>query len=128
MPLYEYECDACGRRFELIRKFSDPAVEVCELCEKGPVRRLQSAPAIQFKGSGFYITDYARQDGDKGKPDKAASEKAKDAKSDAAAADKGGSSETKTETATKTEGTAKSDPPPKPATPSPAPSASSTKD
>ena len=70
------------------------------------------------------------QDGDKGKPDKAASEKAKDAKSDAAAADKGGSgsSETKTDTATKTEGTAKSDPPPKPATPSPAPSASSTKD
>ena len=127
MPLYEYECDACGRRFELIRKFSDPAVEVCELCEKGPVRRLQSAPAIQFKGSGFYITDYARQDGEKGKPDKEATEKSKDAKSDAAA-DKGGSSETKTETTTKSDGAAKSDPPPKPATPSPAPSASSTKD
>lgn len=58
MPLYEYECDACGRRFEVIRKFSDPPVETCELCEGGPVRRLQSAPAIQFKGSGFYITDY----------------------------------------------------------------------
>ena len=127
MPLYEYECDGCGRRFELIRKFSDPAVEVCELCGKGPVRRLQSAPAIQFKGSGFYITDYARQDGEKGKSDKVAADKSKDAKSDAAAADKGGSSETKAET-TKSDGATKSDPSPKPATSAPAPSAPSTKD
>ena len=129
MPLYEYECEACGRRFELIRKFSDPAVELCALCEKGPVKRLQSAPAIQFKGSGFYITDYARQGGDTGKPDKAATEKSKDAKSDAAAADKGGASETKSDTAAKADGPAKSDPPAKPApSPSSAPSAPSTKD
>ena len=106
MPLYEYECEACGHRFELIRKFSDPVLEVCTHCEKGPVKRLQSAPAIQFKGSGFYITDYARQ-GDKEKPDKAATEKSKDAKSDAAAADKGGPSETKSDTAAKTDGPAK---------------------
>ena len=127
MPLYEYECEACGRRFELIRKFSDPSVEVCALCEKGPVRRLQSAPAIQFKGSGFYITDYAKQGGDKGKGDKVSSEQSKDAKSDAAAADKGGSSETKADTATKTEAPAKSETAAKPVTPSPAPSAPSTK-
>src|SRR5688572_27011371 len=61
MPLYEYECEACGQRFELIRKFSDPPLDVCALCGKGPVERQQSSPAIQFKGSGFYITDYARK-------------------------------------------------------------------
>lgn len=63
MPLYEYECEACGERFELIRKFSDPPVEVCDKCGKGPVRRLVSSPAIQFKGSGWYITDYAKKSG-----------------------------------------------------------------
>lgn len=60
MPLYEYECDACHQRFEVIqKKFSDPAPENCARCGKGPVHRLQSTPAIQFKGSGWYITDYA---------------------------------------------------------------------
>jgi putative FmdB family regulatory protein len=61
MPLYEYECDACGQRFEKIRKFSDPPLEVCEKCGKGPVHKLLSSPAIQFKGSGWYITDYAKK-------------------------------------------------------------------
>jgi len=61
VPLYEYECDACGRRFEVIQKFSDAPVEVCRECGKGPVRRLLSSPAIQFKGSGWYITDYAKK-------------------------------------------------------------------
>jgi putative FmdB family regulatory protein len=60
MPLYEYECEACRRRFEIIRKFSDPPVERCEVCG-GAVRKLLSSPAIQFKGSGWYITDYARK-------------------------------------------------------------------
>lgn len=59
MPLYEYECDACGQRFEEIRKFSDPELEICSRCGKGPVRRLMSSPAIQFKGTGWYITDYS---------------------------------------------------------------------
>ena len=61
MPLYEYECDACGRRFEVIQKFSDPPIETCAVCGKGPVRKLLSSPAIQFKGSGWYITDYAKK-------------------------------------------------------------------
>ena len=61
MPLYEYECDACGQRFELIQKFSDGPPEVCPKCGKGPVQRLVSSPAFQFKGSGWYITDYARK-------------------------------------------------------------------
>jgi putative FmdB family regulatory protein len=62
MPLYEYECDACGRRFEVIQRFSDRPAEQCSLCGSGPVRKLLSSPAIQFKGSGWYITDYARKD------------------------------------------------------------------
>ena len=78
MPLYEYQCDACGCRFEVIQKFSDPAVESCKECSKGPVRRLLSSPAIQFKGTGWYITDYAK----KGKSDSPTA-----AKSDAAKAD-----------------------------------------
>jgi putative FmdB family regulatory protein len=61
MPLYEYECDACHQRFERIQKYSDPPIDVCVKCGKGPVRKLFSSPAIQFKGSGFYITDYARK-------------------------------------------------------------------
>ncbi len=61
MPLYEYQCDACGRRFEKIQKFSDEPLTVCALCGKGPVHKLMSSPAIQFKGSGWYITDYAKK-------------------------------------------------------------------
>lgn len=64
MPLYEYECEACRKRFEVIQKFSDPVLDTCRVCGKGPVRRLLSSPAIQFKGTGWYITDYAQ----KGKP------------------------------------------------------------
>jgi putative FmdB family regulatory protein len=60
MPLYEYQCDNCGHRFEVIQKFSDAPVAVCPKCG-GPVTKLFSSPAIQFKGSGFYITDYARK-------------------------------------------------------------------
>ena len=61
MPLYEYECESCATRFERIQKFSDPPAETCPSCGSGPVRKLLSSPAIQFKGSGWYITDYARK-------------------------------------------------------------------
>jgi putative FmdB family regulatory protein len=61
MPLYEYQCEACDHRFERIQKFSDPLVDICPKCGKGPVRKLISSPAIQFKGSGWYITDYAKK-------------------------------------------------------------------
>ena len=61
MPLYEFECDACKTRFERIQKFSDANPDVCPTCGEGPVKRLLSSPAIQFKGSGFYITDYAKK-------------------------------------------------------------------
>ena len=59
MPLYEYQCDACAHRFEVIQKYSDPHIDVCPKCG-GAVKKLLSSPAIQFKGSGWYITDYAR--------------------------------------------------------------------
>jgi putative FmdB family regulatory protein len=59
LPLYEYHCLKDGT-FELVRKFSDPPLEACPTCG-GPIEKLVSAPAIQFKGSGWYITDYARK-------------------------------------------------------------------
>jgi putative FmdB family regulatory protein len=84
MPLYEYECDACGQRFEVIQKFSDARLETCQACGKGPVRRLLSSPAIQFKGSGWYITDYAQ----KGKSESAAKQDTSDKTDKADKADK----------------------------------------
>lgn len=60
MPIYEYECVEQKHRFEIIQKFSDPPVTHCTICG-GSVQRVVSAPAIQFKGSGWYITDYARK-------------------------------------------------------------------
>jgi len=86
MPLYEYECDN-GHRFERIQKFSDPPVEKCPTCG-APARKLVSSPAIQFKGSGWYITDYARKDAGTGGAEK--TDGASEAKTDA-------KSETKTE-------------------------------
>jgi len=61
MPLYEYECSACGHRFELIQRFSDAAIEQCPNCGELQVKKLVSSPAIQFKGTGWYITDYAKK-------------------------------------------------------------------
>ena len=104
MPLYEYQCEACAHRFEQIRKFSDPPLTSCPRCS-GAVRKLVSSPAIQFKGTGWYVTDYAKQDrkdpsdgaeskagassdGAASKPDKQEAKKSGDSKSssDSAAA------------------------------------------
>jgi putative FmdB family regulatory protein len=60
MPLYEYECEKCGHRFEKIQKFSDKMVKKCPECG-GKVEQMISAPAVQFKGSGWYVTDYANK-------------------------------------------------------------------
>ncbi len=62
MPLYEYQCKKCGHRFEKIQKFSDEPEKVCPKCT-GEVERLLSAPAVQFKGEGWYVTDYAKKGG-----------------------------------------------------------------
>lgn len=84
MPLYEYQCDACGHRFERIQKFSDAPLTECPSCG-GAVKKLLSSPAIQFKGSGFYITDYVRSgsNGDGGKKNGAKKDSAGEASSSA---------------------------------------------
>ncbi len=60
MPLYEYQCKKCHHLFERIQKFSDPHIKKCPDCG-GPVEQTISAPAVQFKGSGWYVTDYAKK-------------------------------------------------------------------
>ena len=130
MPLYEYQCDACGHRFEKIQKFSDPLEDMCPTCG-GHVHKLMSSPAIQFKGSGFYITDYPK--GDKGsapKSDGGKSDRAEKADKPVASTD----STSKTEkSSTSTESSTSTASPSTPSTSSPAPasatpSSSSTKD
>jgi putative FmdB family regulatory protein len=96
MPLYEYQCEKCAHRFEVIQKFSDAPIDVCPKCG-GPVVKLLSSPAIQFKGSGWYITDYARQ----------GSKDSKDSK-DHAPASSSSSSTSESKTETKTESTTES--------------------
>jgi len=100
LPLYEYQCPKCGR-FELIRKFSDPALTTCPTCGS-EVQKLFSAPAIQFKGTGWYITDYARKsDGKGGKGDSA---KGEGGASEAASKGEGPKSEGPKSEASKSEG------------------------
>jgi putative FmdB family regulatory protein len=61
VPLYEYQCSNCGHRFERIVKFSDAPIRTCLQCGKETAEQLISAPAVQFKGEGWYVTDYARK-------------------------------------------------------------------
>src|SRR5664279_3200517 len=68
MPIFEYQCTKCNDRTEVIQKFTDPPYAACEKCG-GEVRKLMSAPAIQFKGSGFYKTDYASASSKESKSD-----------------------------------------------------------
>ena len=105
MPLYEYQCEACGHRFEVIQKFSDSPLETCPKCN-GAVRKLLSSPAIQFKGSGWYITDYGRG----GKPDGTAPKS-----ESTSSTDSGGTASTEKKTETKTETKVESKPETKPA-------------
>jgi putative FmdB family regulatory protein len=79
VPLYEYQCKKCKHKFEKIQKFSDPPVRKCPECG-GPVEKVMHAPAVQFKGTGWYVTDYGGKDKSEkskaeGSPDKAGSEK-----------------------------------------------------
>lgn len=82
MPLYEYKCQSCGDVFEVIQKFSDAPLTVHEKCG-GPVERLISTSALNFKGTGWYVTDYGKsgKSSGNGKGDSAKDEK-KDSKSD----------------------------------------------
>lgn len=93
MPLYEYLCDDCGHRFEVIRKFSDAPLDKCPKCG-GAVRKLQSAPAFHLKGSGWYATDYGKKDvGGTDKTDKPAK---KDDATAASSTDSSSTSDSKT--------------------------------
>jgi putative FmdB family regulatory protein len=96
MPLYEYECGRCKHRFELIQKFSDKKVRKCPECG-GRVERLISAPAIRFKGTGWYVTDYGNKSRSEASSEKSeAMREAADSKSDTKSESKSDSkSETK---------------------------------
>jgi putative FmdB family regulatory protein len=69
MPIYEYKCDNCGEVFEVRQKFADEPVQVHEKCG-GPVHRLMSTPSFNFKGSGWYVTDYGKGNNGSKKSDK----------------------------------------------------------
>jgi putative FmdB family regulatory protein len=99
MPLYEYECDKCGHRFEKIQKFSDPPLDVCPKCG-GVLHKLQSAPAFQFKGTGWYVTDYAKSGASEGKETKPTPDSAKSdsTKTDSAKSDSAPAASPKTDT------------------------------
>ena len=92
MPLYEYQCPQCGEREEIIQRVSDPPQPRCPKCGT-EMKKLISAPAIQFKGSGFYKTDYAS---------KSASASASETKSES-------KSETKSDTKTETKSESKTE-------------------
>src|SRR5436190_2241367 len=82
MPIYEFECKKCKTRLEVLQKMNDKPPVRCQKCG-GRLERLQSAPAIQFKGSGWYVTDYAgegRKAAEKAEKDSAASSSAADSK------------------------------------------------
>jgi putative FmdB family regulatory protein len=86
LPLYEYQCDRCGR-FEVIQKFSDSPLTTCPKCGRS-VHKLPSAPAIQFKGTGWYVTDYARKSSGEGSKSKDGGKEAgKDAASSSSSGD-----------------------------------------
>src|ERR1700727_1170083 len=91
VPIYEYKCEGCGETFEVIQKFADEPVTVHEKCG-GNVHRLMSAPSFQFKGSGWYVTDYAKGSGS-GPAHKGESEKSDSGKSDSGKSDSGGKSD-----------------------------------
>jgi putative FmdB family regulatory protein len=111
MPLYEYQCDPCGHRFEVIQKYSDAPVDTCPKCGSA-VHKLFSSPAIQFKGSGWYITDYARA----GKSDSSSGSAAKTESSNGGGAAPESKTEVKTESKVEAKSEGKSDS--KPAAPS----------
>jgi len=83
MPIYEYQCRRCGHRLEAMQRLSDPPLKRCPEC-RGGLRKLVSAPALQFKGSGWYVTDYAAKKSGAAKGEGAAEAKA-EAKGDAKA-------------------------------------------
>ena len=100
MPIYEYQCSQCKERHEVIQRFSDAPMSHCPSCG-GDMKKLPSSPAIQFKGSGFYKTDYAGTSASSSKSDSTG-----ESKSETAAAS---TSEAKSETKSETKSEVKSE-------------------
>lgn len=94
MPIYEYECSACNKHTELLQKISDPPLEKCPDCN-GEVNKLISSAGIHFKGTGWYVTDYAKKKGESSESSK------KDKKTDASSSKTEGSKSKKEGTASK---------------------------
>ena len=96
MPLYEYQCTACGHQLEIIEKVTEESTRECPECA-AVMERLLSAPAIQFKGSGWYVTDYARKDGSPTKESKSTwgSKKSKESKESSSSSSDSSSSSSK---------------------------------
>jgi len=103
MPLYEYECENCGDLFEVIQKFSDEPLTAHEKCG-GKVHRILSAPALQFKGSGWYVNDYAKSNSGPGASNKSDSP-SNDSKASSDSKTSGDSSAKATPASTSTEKT-----------------------
>jgi len=105
VPLYEYQCKKCKHKFEKIQKFSDRPIKKCPECG-GPVDKIQHAPNVQFKGSGWYVTDYGGKS-DKSKDDggaeKGSSEKASSEKKDSTAKEDGTKAKDKDSSSKKSE-------------------------
>ncbi|HME05544.1 MAG TPA: FmdB family zinc ribbon protein [Bryobacteraceae bacterium] len=104
MPIYQYLCENCGEQFDVIQKFADEPLSVHPKCG-GAVHRMMTAPAFQFKGSGWYVNDYAKKPaaGSGGASDPGSSDgKTAETKSDS-------QSETKSDTKTETKTESKSD-------------------
>lgn len=68
MPLYEYDCRACGKSFEILQKVDDPGPAACQLCAGGPVEKRMSRTGFILKGGGWYVTDFRGGAGNKSKP------------------------------------------------------------
>src|SRR5947207_45794 len=116
MPLYDYHCKLCGKTFEVRQKFADELLQKHEGCG-GDVERLISAPALQFKGSGFYITDYGRsgqKGADNGKSDKSGDKKSDSSKTESKSESK---SESKPESKAEKKSESKSESKPAPSKP-----------
>ena len=107
MPLYEYECKKCGHRFERIQKFSDKMVKKCPDCG-GVVEQMISAPAVQFKGSGWYVTDYAKKPSAGSSSSSSSSDSSKDDSSAASKDSSKDAKDSKKEEKSKSEGTRES--------------------
>ncbi len=99
MPIYEYKCEQCGKKFEVLQKFDDDPLEECILCHEGPVKKLISASAFVLKGEGFYVNDYGKKKSEPETKNDAKKETGTTSSSDSTAKESTSASSPKKETA-----------------------------